>query len=142
MLSLRLTTQLPRRAPQSLSLRSLDGEAMRPGQLDPNDFERAVLGCFGRQDPSLLAHIDALHVLSREFTGVGSFTRFQFEGSGSSGDEQQLGLDAEIHMPSVPSGLGAVLFCSDHHPTCLEVFTYGDEAWDGVHDGFSIHATI
>jgi hypothetical protein len=24
---------------------------------------------------------------------------------------------------------------------CLELFTYGDEPWDGVYDGFSIHPT-
>jgi hypothetical protein len=46
--------------------------SMRPGQLEPNEFETAPLKRFATQDPSL--SIDSLHVLSLEFTGVGSFT--------------------------------------------------------------------
>jgi hypothetical protein len=53
---------------------------MRPGQLEPNEFEIALLKGFAAQDPSLC--LDSLHVLSREFTGVGSFTKFLCDGSG------------------------------------------------------------
>src|SRR5687767_14088599 len=112
---------------------------MRPGQPQPNEFECAVLRSFASLRPSLRSRIDALHVLSREFTGVGSFTRFRADDIDPAADEQQLGLDhAEIHVATVPSGLGAVLFCRGDQPTCLELFTYGDEPWDGVYDGFSV----
>jgi hypothetical protein len=112
---------------------------MRPGQLQPNEFERAILRSFVSLLPSLLPRIDSLHVPSREYTGVGSFTRFHHDDSEAAAVEQELGLDhAEIHVPTVPSGLGAVLFCRGDQPMCLELFTYGDELWDGVYDGFSI----
>jgi hypothetical protein len=115
---------------------------MRPGQLHPNEFERAILHSFASVLPPLLSRIDTLHVLSREFTGVGSFTRFQHDNVKPAESEPQLGLNhAEIHVPTVPSGLGAVLFCRGDYPTCLELFTYGDEHWDGDYDGFSIHPT-
>jgi len=113
---------------------------VRPGQLQPNEFERAILHGFAAVQSSLLQRIDSLHVLSREFTGVGSFTRFQRDDSASAASELQLGLNhAEIRVPSVPSGLGAVLFCHGDDPTCLELFTYGEEHWDGAYDGFSIN---
>jgi hypothetical protein len=108
---------------------------MRPGQLHPNEFEVAILQGFAQREPAILSSIDALHVLSREFTGVGSFTRFQYEGAES---ERHLTLAAEIHVPGVPTGLGAVLFCRGDHPISLELFTYGDQFWDGVSDGYAI----
>jgi hypothetical protein len=115
---------------------------MRPGQIEPNEFELAILSSFVRVSPSLLAHINrGLHVLSRKFTGVGSHTNFHSD-TLAGAPEEQLGLNhAEIRLPSVPSGLGAVLFCGGGYPSCLELFTYGDELWDGVYEGFSIHET-
>jgi hypothetical protein len=79
-------------------------------------------------------------VLSREFTGVGSFTRFGSESSQRDPElgDQQLGLDGIIVVPSVPNGMGAVLVCTDGRPTMLETFTYGDELWDGTFANFSI----
>jgi hypothetical protein len=81
--------------------------------------------------------LTGLHVLSREFTGVGSFTRFQCEDS-SRDDKRQVSLGSLIAMPGVPGGMGAVLFCRGDRPECLETYTYGDERWDGTYDGFSI----
>ena len=83
----------------------------------------------------------SLHVLSREFTGVGSFTNFQVDESLPVAPGRHLDLDAEICVPGVPSGLGAVLFCKGDQPECLEVYTYGDEQWDGVYIGFTIEPT-
>ena len=69
---------------------------MRPGQLEPNELEMAVLRAFAQREPRIAAHIQNLHVLSREFTGVGSFTRFQYEGSDP---EHTLDLAVQIQMP-------------------------------------------
>jgi len=77
-------------------------------------------------------------VLSREFTGVGSFTNFACEESAADGPDLQVGLDDLIKMPGVPNGMGAVLFCKGNRPRCLEVFTYGDDLWEGVYHGFTI----
>ena len=110
---------------------------MGPGQLHPNEDERAILHSFATVLPFLRSHRDSLRVLSREFTGVGSFKRFQHDNVKPAESEPQLGLNhAEIHIPSVPSGLGAVLFCRDDCPSCLELFAYGDEHWDGDYEGF------
>jgi hypothetical protein len=34
--------------------------------------------------------------------------------------------------------MGAVLFCEAGMPHCLEVYTYGNDHWEGVYDGFAI----
>jgi hypothetical protein len=114
---------------------------MRPGQREPNEFELAILERMAAEHPSLHAHLGSLHVLSREFTGVGSFTNFLYEDSELEISEQQISLNGLIVMPNVPNGMGAVLFCRGDRPQCLETFTYGDN-WDGVFDNFSIDEII
>jgi len=114
---------------------------MRPGQLKPNDFELAILKRLASKESSIGNAFDRLHVLSREFTGVGSFTNFKCEESVLGDHEKQIGLDALINMPGVPNGMGAVLFLKGGMPKCLEVFSYGGDHWDGVYDGFSIEQT-
>ena len=114
---------------------------MRPGQVKPNEFELAILERLASKEPSIHALVGQLHVLSREFTGVGSFTNFACERSSADAPDQQVGLDDLIKMPGVPSGMGAVLFCKGGRPECLEVFAYGDDRWEGVYDGFAIEQT-
>jgi len=114
---------------------------MRPGQLEPNEFELAILERLARKEPSIRGSINQLHVLSREFTGVGCFTSFQCDASGAGASVQHIGLDVLINMPGVPYGMGAVLFRKGGKPECLEIFTYGGEHWDGVYEGFSIEQT-
>lgn len=109
---------------------------MRPGQIRPNEFELAVLERFAKDEPWLKGPFDSLHVLSRKFTGVGCFTSFVCNEVGDV-ESQAPGLRALIHMPGVPNGMGAVLFCKGTSPECLELYTYGDDHWDGVYDGFS-----
>src|SRR4051812_3525581 len=111
---------------------------MRPGQIKPNEFELAILERLARKEPFLRGSFGQLHVLSREFTGVGSFTTFACEVLPADAPRQQIGLDAIITVPSVPTGMGAVLFCTAGVPHCLEGYTYGNERWDGVYDGFAI----
>jgi hypothetical protein len=114
---------------------------MRPGQVKPNEFELAILERLATKDPSIRGSVGRLHVLSREFTGVGSFTNFACEESAADAPDRHVGLDDLIKMPGVPNGMGAVLFCKGDRPQCLEVFTYGDDHWEGVYDGFAIEQT-
>lgn len=107
---------------------------MHPGQTFPNEFECAILERIARDEPSLRGPFTSLRVLSREFTGVGSFTRFL--SNDKEGSSRQMGLQNLIHIPGVPNGLGAVLFCKGGSPECLELFTYGDDRWDGLYEGF------
>jgi hypothetical protein len=111
---------------------------MRPGQVKPNDFECAILEHLARQEPAISGSVEHLHVLSREFTGVGSYTNFACDESAA---RRHIGLNALIHMPGVQHGMGAVLFCKGNSPEFLEVYTYGGEHWDGVCDGFVIEQT-
>ncbi len=111
---------------------------MKPGQLEPNEFEIAILTCLADQEPWLHDVIQFLHVLSREYTGVGSFTRFKYEDTEAQRQNRQISLESLIHMPGVPNDMGAVLFCIGNQPECLEIYTFGNDHWDGVFDGFSI----
>ncbi len=111
---------------------------MCPGQLHPNEFEQAILDRIAQECPSLRSFMGHLHVLSREFTGVGSYTHFKCDKTGSELDAPYLVLEPLILMPDVPNGMSAVIHCESGMPTCLEVSTFGGEHWDGVFDGFRI----
>lgn len=116
---------------------------MRQRNAEPNEFELAILGSLSRQAPQEASFFDRLHVLSRECTGVGSFTKFAIDECGVEiPNKWPLNLNAIIHMPTVPSGLGALLFYRGDQPECLEVHTYGNEHWDGLFDGFSIEEKL
>ncbi len=114
---------------------------MRPGQLEPNEFEVAILNLLAMDVSALGPLIAKLHVLSREYTGVGSYTNFDCAESATALGKQTIGLKAQINMPNVPSGMGAVLFCEGGKPKCLETYTFGEEPWDGIYEGFSIEQT-
>jgi hypothetical protein len=111
---------------------------MKPGQTTLNELENAILEALAVDHPNLKGMICQLHVLSREFTGVGSYTNFSSAKSSAELDEKQIGLQGSIRIPSVPNGLGAVLFCEKGKPKFLELFTYGDDKWDGEFDGFTV----
>ena len=56
--------------------------------------------------------------------------------------DKQIWLDSLVVVPGVKIGLGAVLFCQHGNPMCLEIYTFGDNCWDGVYSGFSIQKRI
>jgi|SRR4051812_1883548 hypothetical protein len=99
-------------APETQTLeRSTVTAEMRPGQIKPNEFEFAILERLASREPSIRGSVGQLYVLSREFTGVGSFTTFACEKLPADAPRQQISLDdAIITMPDVPNGMGAVLF--------------------------------
>jgi hypothetical protein len=110
-------------------------------RLTLNAFEIAILRRLAGREPSV-GSVDALEVVSREFTGAGSYTTFKGdESAGGPWDRHHVGLNDLINMPGVPNGMGAVLFFRKGQPACLEVYTFGGEHWDGVHEGFSIEQT-
>jgi hypothetical protein len=114
---------------------------MGPGQIAPNEFEEALLAALSHEHPTICPFVKNLRVLSREFTGVGGFTNFLCKEAPKDADHAPLGLNAMISMPNVPNGMGAVLWCQGGRPKCLEVFTYGNDHWEGLWDGFSIGGT-
>jgi hypothetical protein len=112
---------------------------MEPERL--NEFERALLTSIARHDAAILAILPDLLVGKREFTGLGGFTYFEQNQILSDLADRVLTLKGSISMPGVPMGRGAVLFLKAGQPAMLETFTYGDEQWNGVWDGFSIQET-
>lgn len=112
---------------------------MKPGQLHPNEFEIAILEQMAYEAPFIREFIDKLHVLSREFTGAGSYTNFsQLTEAVPDIGNRPISLDSLIVMPGVENGMGATLFFEEGHPKFLETYTYGDVLWGGEYDGFSI----
>jgi hypothetical protein len=79
-----------------------------------------------------------LHVLSRKYTGVGSFTTFLVRNHPKAG-RKILQTSAMIRMPSLKHGLGFMAFYEGEE-LVLETFTCGDEKWDGVFEGFELQS--
>ena len=110
---------------------------MKPGQLSLNEFEVAILEHIAKDEPSIRLLIPQLRVLSRKFTGVGSYATLDCHDSSPDLEDRPVG-HPNITMPDVPNSMGAVLFCEIGKPKTLETYTYGDEHWDGNYEGFSI----
>jgi hypothetical protein len=113
-----------------------------PGQLAPNELELATLERIAAKNPSLRPYFGNLHVLSRGFTGVGSYTNFRSDESSGDVGDQRLSLGQLIIMPKVKNGMGAILFCRGGQPKCLEMYTHGNDLWDGIFDGFVIEDAV
>ncbi|MGD0767391.1 MAG: hypothetical protein ABSB42_04120 [Tepidisphaeraceae bacterium] len=111
--------------------------SIRPGQTTPNELEVTILEHFTSKLPGLLAVVPRLHVLSREFTGVGSYTNFK-PAPVLEAPTRFLVLKRLIAIPGIKHGLVAILFFKEGKIDFLEIVTAGDELWDGVFDGFSI----
>jgi hypothetical protein len=111
-------------------------EVMRPGQTKLNELERAILDRMVLSLPNLAPAIPRLHVLSREYTGVGSYTNFKVNDPIVS-ESSPVQLNEIINIPSVPHGLIALLFLEGGRVKVLEIAACGG-LWDGVFEGFRI----
>jgi hypothetical protein len=109
---------------------------MRPGQLHPNEFEIALLERLASEHPDAQIVLADLHVLERTFIGVGSFTEFLVKNQPSV-PRRVLQSSAWAKIPGLQFGLGIVAFREGDRLT-LETFTYGDDKWDGVFEGFAV----
>ncbi|MEM8501469.1 MAG: hypothetical protein AAF542_25900 [Pseudomonadota bacterium] len=108
-------------------------DLLKPGDILANALERAILLRLGLNDQE----VSELRVLSRKYTGVGLYTEFKLNIPRSSRKTSAV-LEGQIKMPSVPNGLGAMLMTNGAAPECLEVFTHGDDLWNGRFEEFSI----
>jgi hypothetical protein len=109
----------------------------------PNAFETALLESICRANPvkaaGLADMIPDLIVLSREQTGVGSFTSFRLPDlvRSAASDRSALGSHEEVALPGLKFGLGILAFLEQGFPHLLETYTYG-EAWNGEWEGFKL----
>jgi len=111
---------------------------VRPGQIEPNEFEIAIIQEFAKSNNNLTDQVPDLHVLSREYTGVGGYTNFNCH-KPEDEKESSMIFDFLINLPDVPGGMGAVLYLRGSEIECLEVFSHvSTERWDGTFDGFTI----
>ncbi len=115
---------------------------LRPGEVTPNDLERAILLRIAALQPEADLVVSGLHVLSREYTGVGSFTKFSHADVKADAPRGILNLPGIITVAGVPNGLGAHLMLLGGRPDCLEIFTFGSDHWDGTYDRFSLPGNV
>jgi hypothetical protein len=108
----------------------------------PNELELAILRNICATHPATALSVSKLHVVSREYTGVGSFTNFNVVGVDPGAPKSRLGLGCVVEVPDVPNGLGAILFLLGGRPESLEITAFGSELWDGTFDGFSIPTAV
>ncbi len=110
---------------------------MRPGQLTPNALESAILLRISALHPEASLAVSKLHVLSRKYTGVGSFTDFNHAKVNEGAPRNILDLPGAIAVSGVPNGLGAHLTLLAGLPDCLEIYAFGSDHWDGTFEAFS-----
>jgi hypothetical protein len=115
---------------------------VRPGQLTPNALESAILHKISVIHPDANLAASKLHVLSRKYTGVGSFTTFNHATCEAKAPRNVLNLPGVITIAGVPNGLGAHLMLLAGLPDCLEIYTFGSDHWDGTFDSFSLPADV
>ena len=111
---------------------------MRPGQLELNKLEQAILDRIAESEPVVRPMIKDLNVLGREYTGVGSFTHFLKHEAAEEAETKHHDLNELISVNTVSNGLGAALFCKGENADFLEIFTFGAEHWDGTYEDFEI----
>lgn len=111
----------------------LEDTALFPG-LELNALETAVLR---RTCPDILEARTSHRVIRRDLTGVGSFTFFEADLPPSE-PGTKIRLNGLIQLPGIDHGLGATLLLHTDEGHCLEVYSFGEEHWDGTADGFGI----
>lgn len=93
-------------------------------------LERDVLGWIAARsnDPALKSQLQAVNVVSREFTGCGSFTDLRpADASLRTSYREVSGTQCpQIESPDLEYGGGAVVFFEDGIAAKLELYSYGD----------------
>ena len=107
------------------------------------EFERSLLLAVIAQHSKyarLSDRIASLKVEHRRNTGVGAYIKFSKDSQTVSIDHgsAQLGFNGDIYVPGVPSGLGCVIDVDNGKLNHIELFTFGDETWNGSTDGARI----
>jgi len=98
-----------------------------------------ILKQHGQAYYGLADQIDRLPVIDRKPTVVGSYIKFSLAGAVEDKTiNVQLGFDGKIEIDGVPLGLGCVLLVDAGRLYHLELFTYGNDTWDGNLDNARI----
>ncbi len=94
------------------------------------DLERAAIDLVARENwPDFQP--DALRVLKRENTGAGRYTYLSDEREQVLPDGMYSAQGRMIALPSVSNGMGFVVDVVSSRINYLEIFTFGNNGWDG-----------
>jgi hypothetical protein len=101
------------------------------------DLERELLDLVSRENwPQF--RTDAIRVLRRENTGAGRYTYFA-DGHGQDLPDGAYSAQGRmIEMRGVRNGLGFVVEVAGSRLSHLEMFTFGNDEWDGVETDWKI----
>ena len=106
-------------------------------------IERFILDFVAKEnpDPQLLAQIRSVGVASREHTGVGLYTNFEYPDRDSAPRISSPRVPypgPNLNSPVLEHGAGSVVWCGDDGVlSCIEIFSYSDHYPDGDYE-FSI----
>jgi len=106
-----------------------------------NEFEVAMLERIAEANPryreQLRAVCESARIASRECSGAGGFFTFAPNDVVFEPANFELSPEAEISLPGLEHGMGAILFVRAGRVDWLEIFAY-DEEWWGELRGFKI----
>jgi len=112
-----------------------------PDHASLTEFETAVLKRIAEVNPryqdQVLELMRCARVAKREWSGAGGFVTFARNGAQFEPSNLELDAQADIQLPNLRHGLGALLFVRGGKADWLELFTY-DEEWWGDASGFRI----
>lgn len=95
------------------------------------------------QYPFIENHLPYLKVNQRNLTGAGMYVNFEYLPEGKSLIKSEygdgiLGSNQIAELNTMSNGLGFSLELEKGEIKYLEIFTYGDEAWDGTYNLFTL----
>jgi hypothetical protein len=102
-----------------------------------NKVERELVEEILKQNPNyceaLKDQVEHLTVSLRKPTGVGCYIHFSVPANKITDDNlnTHLGFDGNIILEGVPLGLGCEILVKNGQMFYIELFTYGNESWDG-----------
>ena len=107
-----------------------------------SNFERRFIAAIAESDPQreiILGQLQMATVASRDYTGVGLYTKISIPASAPKLDEARWKIEdmpkCSGEHPAIPAGAGFILWVKGGYITCLESYTY-DGNWPANEDLF------
>lgn len=111
---------------------------------DLNKLEYSIIENFAKEYPIIKDHVCLLKVESREDTGGGMYVNFAYKYLDDDLvklEDGTLSTNEIIVLDSLKNGLGFVLDISHGLINFIEMFTYGDDLWNGNFNEFRFEKT-
>jgi hypothetical protein len=96
-----------------------------------SNFEREAITSIAlsdRQRQVVLAQLALTLCASRDYTGVGLYTKLRVDSAAPKLDENRWKIEdmprGDAEHPDVPAGVGLILWIKDGYISCLESYTY------------------